>query len=54
MARVFITGSANGLGRAAAETLLGDGHEVMVHGRSRERLTALEPLINRSGVSCRR
>ena len=49
MARVFITGSADGLGRAAAETLLRDGHEVIVHGRSPERLTALEPLINRGG-----
>jgi NAD(P)-dependent dehydrogenase (short-subunit alcohol dehydrogenase family) len=29
MARIFITGSADGLGRAAAQTLLEDGHEVM-------------------------
>ncbi|MFF5081603.1 hypothetical protein ACFY36_31530 [Actinoplanes sp. NPDC000266] len=28
MARVFITGSADGLGRAAARTLLGEGHDV--------------------------
>ena len=34
MARIFITGSADGLGRAAAQTLLGDGHEVVVHARS--------------------
>ena len=33
MARVFITGSADGLGRATAQTLLGDGHEVIVHAR---------------------
>jgi NAD(P)-dependent dehydrogenase (short-subunit alcohol dehydrogenase family) len=52
MARVLITGSADGLGRAAAETLLGDGHEVIVHARSAERLAAVEPLISRgaSGV----
>ena len=37
MARVFITGSADGLGRAAAETLLDDGHEVVVHARSADR-----------------
>ena len=37
MARVFITGSADGLGRATAQTLLGDGHEVIVHARSAER-----------------
>jgi NAD(P)-dependent dehydrogenase (short-subunit alcohol dehydrogenase family) len=38
MARVFITGSADGLGRLAAETLLHAGHEVVVHVRSTERL----------------
>jgi NAD(P)-dependent dehydrogenase (short-subunit alcohol dehydrogenase family) len=46
MARIFITGSADGLGRAAAETLLEDGHEVIVHARSTQRLTALNDLIN--------
>jgi NAD(P)-dependent dehydrogenase (short-subunit alcohol dehydrogenase family) len=35
MTRVFITGSADGLGRLAAETLLDDGHEVVVHVRVR-------------------
>ena len=45
MAHVFITGSADGLGRATAETLLGDGHEVIVHARSAERLTAVNDLI---------
>ena len=48
MARVFITGSADGLGRAAAETLLGDGHEVIVHARSAERLTVLDALVGRA------
>jgi NAD(P)-dependent dehydrogenase (short-subunit alcohol dehydrogenase family) len=47
MARIFITGSADGLGRAAAETLLGDGHAVVVHARSAERLAALSALIDR-------
>ena len=47
MARVFITGSADGLGRAAAETLLGDGHEVIVHARSAERLAVLDALVDR-------
>ncbi len=46
MARIFITGSADGLGRAAAETLLGDGHEVIVHARSAERLAAVSDLID--------
>ena len=46
MARIFITGSADGLGRAAAETLLEDGHEVIVHARSAQRLTAVSDLID--------
>ncbi len=47
MARIFITGSAGGLGRAAAQTLLGDGHAVIVHARSAERLAAVDALIGR-------
>src|SRR3954464_13894746 len=47
MAHILITGSADGLGRAAAETLLGDGHQVVVHTRSAGRLAAVEPLIDR-------
>ena len=47
MARIFITGSADGLGRAAAQTLLSDGHEVIVHARSAERLAAVNDLIDR-------
>jgi NAD(P)-dependent dehydrogenase (short-subunit alcohol dehydrogenase family) len=47
MARIFITGSADGLGRAAAQTLLGNGHEVIVHARSVERLAAVDGLIGR-------
>ncbi|HEX5908592.1 MAG TPA: SDR family NAD(P)-dependent oxidoreductase [Propionibacteriaceae bacterium] len=47
MARIFITGSADGLGRAAAQTLLGEGHEVIVHARSAERRAAVNDLIDR-------
>ena len=47
MARIFITGSADGLGRAAAQTLLSDGHEVIVHARSAERRAAVNDLIDR-------
>ena len=54
MARIFITGSADGLGRAAAETLLGDGHEVIVHARSAERLAAVERAHRPRRVSRRR
>ena len=47
MAHIFITGSADGLGRAAAATLLGDGHEVIVHARSADRLANVNALIAR-------
>ena len=47
MARIFITGSADGLGRLAAQTLLDDGHAVVVHTRNRDRLTAVHDLIDR-------
>ncbi len=34
MAIVFITGSTDGLGRAAAGSLLQGGHQVVLHARS--------------------
>ena len=51
MARVFITGSADGLGRLAAQTLLEDGHEVVVHARNRDRLTAVRDLVDRGATA---
>jgi NAD(P)-dependent dehydrogenase (short-subunit alcohol dehydrogenase family) len=51
MTRVFITGSADGLGRAAAQTLLDDGHEVIVHARSTERLAAVHDLLDRGSAA---
>jgi NAD(P)-dependent dehydrogenase (short-subunit alcohol dehydrogenase family) len=52
MARVLVTGSADGLGLAAARALLDAGHEVVVHARSKKRLEAVRDLIDRgaSGV----
>jgi NAD(P)-dependent dehydrogenase (short-subunit alcohol dehydrogenase family) len=47
MARILITGSADGLGRLAAQTLLDDGHEVVVHARNRDRLTVVRALLDR-------
>src|SRR3954449_7023907 len=44
MARVLITGAADGLGRAAAETLLEQGHDVVVHARNDDRLAAVQDL----------
>lgn len=37
MARVFITGSADGLGQLAAQQLVDEGHEVVLHARSEQR-----------------
>ncbi len=48
MGRIFITGSADGLGLAAARTLLEEGHEVLLHARSQERAAALAALASRS------
>lgn len=46
--RVFITGSSDGLGRAAASTLMKEGHEVVLHARSQQRASALADLAPRS------
>jgi NAD(P)-dependent dehydrogenase (short-subunit alcohol dehydrogenase family) len=51
MARVFITGSADGLGRATAQTLRGHGHEVVVHVRNSDRLTAVRDLVDGGAVA---
>jgi NAD(P)-dependent dehydrogenase (short-subunit alcohol dehydrogenase family) len=40
MARVLITGSADGLGLMAATLLIADGHAVTLHARSEERAAA--------------
>lgn len=48
MARIFITGSTDGLGRAAANSLIGGGHEVVLHARSSKRVAALGDLAERA------
>ena len=48
MARIFITGSTDGLGRAAARALISEGHQVVLHARSRERASALDDLAAHS------
>jgi hypothetical protein len=50
-ARIFITGSADGLGHAAAKTLLADGFQVVVHVRSQARLTAVQDLLDRGAIA---
>jgi NAD(P)-dependent dehydrogenase (short-subunit alcohol dehydrogenase family) len=51
MARVFITGSADGLGRLTAQTLLDGGHEVVVHARNDDRLTAVRDIVDRGAAA---
>jgi len=48
VASVFITGSSDGLGLAAARTLLDEGHEVVLHARSRKRAAVLSDLAPRA------
>jgi NAD(P)-dependent dehydrogenase (short-subunit alcohol dehydrogenase family) len=51
MARIFITGSADGLGQLAAKALIGQGHEVVLHARNAERAKeALNNVQDAAGV----
>ena len=50
MARVFITGSVEGLGRAAAQALLDKGHEVVLHARSAARVASLKDWAGQAHV----
>ena len=48
MSRVFITGSTDGLGYAAARVLIEEGHEVVLHARSQDRASAVTELAKKS------
>src|SRR6266496_2195458 len=50
MPRVFVTGSADGLGRLAAQTLLAHGHDVVLHVRNGDRLDAVRDLVQRGAA----
>ncbi|MFL5864199.1 MAG: SDR family NAD(P)-dependent oxidoreductase [Solirubrobacteraceae bacterium] len=51
MSRVFVTGSADGLGRLAAAQLADQGHEVILHARSETRgRDALQAVPGAAGV----
>ncbi|WP_138415693.1 SDR family NAD(P)-dependent oxidoreductase [Sinomonas gamaensis] len=51
MARIFITGSTQGLGLAAARALIAQGHDVVVHARNPERAAALEEVaVSAAGI----
>lgn len=51
MSRILVTGSSEGLGRAAAEALLAGGHDVVVHARTDARLAVLAPLLDRGALA---
>jgi NAD(P)-dependent dehydrogenase (short-subunit alcohol dehydrogenase family) len=44
VSRIFITGSTDGLGRAAAGDLMSEGHDVVLHARTLARAVALSDL----------
>lgn len=48
MARIFITGSADGLGRMAAELLLDSGHQVVLHARNADRAAHVASAVPRA------
>lgn len=52
MARIFITGSSDGLGLAAARSLLAEGHDVVLHARSDRRAADLREMREQaSGIA---
>ena len=44
MPRIFISGSTDGLGRAAASVLIDEGQDVVLHARTRERAATVSDL----------
>jgi NAD(P)-dependent dehydrogenase (short-subunit alcohol dehydrogenase family) len=51
MARIFITGSADGLGQLAAQALVAQGHQVVLHARNEKRgQEALDKVPGAEGV----
>jgi NAD(P)-dependent dehydrogenase (short-subunit alcohol dehydrogenase family) len=50
VSRILVTGATDGLGRALAHELVQRGHEVVVHGRSRERAEAVADEIGGAEV----
>jgi NAD(P)-dependent dehydrogenase (short-subunit alcohol dehydrogenase family) len=46
MAKIFITGSSDGLGLLAAQSLMMQGHQVVLHARNQERKSAVLLKLN--------
>ena len=51
MARILVTGSTDGIGRATAARLLDQGHDVVVHARTPARLSAVQDLVDRGAAA---
>lgn len=45
MARIFITGSSDGIGQAAAKVLAEQGHQVTLHARNADRATSAQKAV---------
>lgn len=48
MAKIFITGAADGLGQLAAKQLVKDGHEVVLHARNEKRGQEALKIVSRA------
>ena len=60
MSRIFVTGSADGLGKMAAQLLIDQGHQVVLHARNKERaqdalarLRGFEGFVSRKSLKIR-
>src|SRR5437016_5572225 len=53
MARIFITGSSDGLGLMAARLLLDQGHKIVLHARSQNRASELRAKVAGVGAEPR-
>ena len=51
MSTILITGATDGLGRALADRLASDGHRLIIHGRSPDRLNAVADEIGSGGAA---
>ncbi|KMW66420.1 hypothetical protein BDDG_11543 [Blastomyces dermatitidis ATCC 18188] len=45
MARIFITGSSDGIGQAAAKILADQGHSVVLYARNADRASSIERAV---------